>query len=87
MIIYSQHFLLQIQLRNIAIKDAEDVLSNPEQVVYEEGLTVYQKRLTENNKLYLLRIFVNEAKQPRSWLQRIRLRKSINTYCHEGKIR
>lgn len=62
--IYSEHFLQQMQLRNITMKDVEDTINNPEQIANEDGLIVYQKRLTENNKLYLLRIFVNEDKQP-----------------------
>ena len=64
MIIYSQHLLLQMQIRNISIKDVEDTINNPEQITNEDGLTVYQKRFTENDKLYLLRIFVNKEKQP-----------------------
>lgn len=64
MFIYSQHFLLQIQLRNIDLKQIENVLQNPENITTEDGLTVFQKLLYSNDKPYLLRIFVNEIKQP-----------------------
>lgn len=46
------------------MKDVEDTINNLEQITHENGQTVYQKRLTENNKPYLLRIFVNKEKQP-----------------------
>jgi len=62
--VYSQHALEQMQLRNISVAEVEDILKNPEHVTMEDGLTVYQKRMHTNNKPYLLRIFVNETKQP-----------------------
>jgi hypothetical protein len=46
------------------MSEIEDVLNNPQQKVTEDGLTVYQKILTIHEKLYLLRVFVNELKQP-----------------------
>jgi hypothetical protein len=61
---YSQHFLYQIQSRGITLKDIEDVLNNPDSIITEENLTMYQKLITENSKPYLLRIFVNEVKDP-----------------------
>ena len=64
MFIHSQHLLQQIQLRNIALAQIEEVLQNPDHVIMEDGFTVFQKLLYENNKRYLLRIFVNEKKQP-----------------------
>jgi hypothetical protein len=64
MFIHSQHLLQQIQLRNIALAQIEEVLQSPDHVIMEDGLTVFQKLLYENNKRYFLRIFVNEKKQP-----------------------
>ena len=60
----SQHFKDQMQLRNINISEIEEVLNNPQQKLTEDGLTVYQKPVEEKGKQYLLRIFVNELKQP-----------------------
>lgn len=44
MFVYSQHFLQQMQLRNISMKDVENTLDNPKQIIIEDSLTVYQKR-------------------------------------------
>ena len=64
MIAYSKHFIRQIKVRNISLASVNEAVSDPDNTVVEDGLTVYQKITTENNKLYLLRIFVNEHKQP-----------------------
>ena len=64
MFIYSKHLLQQIQLRNIALVQIEEVLQNPDHVIIEDSLTVFQKLFYSNNKTYLLRIFVNEEKKP-----------------------
>lgn len=64
MIVYSKHFLQQIELRTISLTNVDVTLNNPDDIAMEDGLTVYQKIITENNKRYLLRIFVNEHKQP-----------------------
>ncbi len=44
--------------------EATDVLNHPQHTTKEDELTVYQKLINKNNKQYLLRIFVNELKQP-----------------------
>jgi hypothetical protein len=59
---FSQHFIEQMQIRNIGMSEATDVLNNPQHTIKEDGLTVYQKLIHKNNKQYLLRIFVNEIK-------------------------
>ncbi len=61
---FSKHFLEQIQLRNITMPEVEDVLLNPQQKVMEDELTVHQKIIYSNNRSYLIRVFVNELKQP-----------------------
>ncbi len=61
---FSKHFLQQMQLRKISMAEIEDGLNHPQQKVSEDQLTVYQKVIRENNKSFLLRIFVNELKQP-----------------------
>ena len=61
---FSQHFKEQMQIRNIDMSDVIDALNNPQQTIKEDELTVYQKLVYKNTKQYLLRIFVNEIKQP-----------------------
>jgi hypothetical protein len=61
---FSKHFLEQIQLRNITMPEVKDVLLNPQQKVMENELTVQQKIIYSNNRSYLMRVFVNEPKQP-----------------------
>ena len=64
MLNFSKHFLEQIQLRNITMPEVEDVLHNPDQKLMEDELTVYQKIIYFDNRSYLLRVFINELKQP-----------------------
>ena len=64
MLNFSKHFLEQIQLRNITMPEVEDVLHNPDQKLMEDELTVYQKLIYFDNRSYLLRVFINELKQP-----------------------
>ena len=66
MIAYSKHFLEQIALRNILLDNVIEAVNNPDQITSEDGLQVYQKLISENNKNYLLRIFVNVDKEPPS---------------------
>jgi hypothetical protein len=61
---FSKHFFEQIKLRNISFEEVEEALNNPDSISTEDDLTVYQKKLLANNRAYLLRIFVNEIKQP-----------------------
>ncbi len=60
---FSKHFIEQLQIRHIGLAEAMDVINNPEHVLQEDGLTVYQKLIHKNNEQYLLCIFVNEIKQ------------------------
>jgi hypothetical protein len=57
---FSKHFYEQIKLRNITIEEVEEALNKPDGILKEVDLTVYQKQVFSNNKIYLLRIFVNE---------------------------
>ena len=61
---FSQHFIEQMEIRNIGMDVATDVLNNPQHTTKEDELIVYQKLINKNNKQYLLRIFVNEIKYP-----------------------
>lgn len=46
------------------MSEVEEALNHPDGITSEDGLTVYQKRIIVDNKLYWLRIFVNEIKDP-----------------------
>ncbi|MCW3109828.1 MAG: hypothetical protein JWQ09_4334 [Segetibacter sp.] len=61
---FSKHFLDQMQVRNISMPEVEDVLLNSFQKVMEDELTVYQKVIVTNNQSFLMRVFINENKQP-----------------------
>lgn len=64
MITYSNHFLEQIKTRNINEQDIENTFLNPDNIIIEDNLEVYQKIIVTNDKEYLLRIFVNAVKEP-----------------------
>ncbi len=40
------------------------IIENATDETVEEGVTVYQNMILENNKTYLIRVFVNESKTP-----------------------
>jgi hypothetical protein len=87
MYIFSEHFIEQMQLRNISLEEAEDVLNNPQQITTEDNLQVYQKIVYINSKQYLLRIFVNERKQPPVVVTGYRTSKVNKYFSNESKIR
>lgn len=58
---FSKHALGQMELRGIAKDVVKKILAHPEQIRDEDGNKVYQS--TVNN--YLIRIFVNEKKNPK----------------------
>ena len=61
---FSQHFLDQMQLRNITLSEVEDVLYNEHETVMEDELMIHQKVIISNNRPFLIRVFVNDKKQP-----------------------
>jgi hypothetical protein len=83
-IIISKHALEQMKLRNISEADALDVISNPENIIAQDGLKVYQKVLQVENKSYLFRIFVNDLVNPNMVVTVYRTSK-ISKY-YEGEI-
>ena len=61
----SRHASEELARRGIPASAAEAVLAAPEQKVPEHGSVVcYQSRVTINNKLYLLRVMVDDTRQP-----------------------
>jgi len=63
--IFSEHALIQIRKRKLDIQFIDIVLDFPDNVlVGNPEIIVYQKMGTDNNKLYLYRVFVNIHKRP-----------------------
>jgi hypothetical protein len=63
--ILSPHAEEKIIQRQISLKILQDILNNPEQILEEDGLKVYQGTFVAiNNKTYLLRIYINDLVEP-----------------------
>jgi hypothetical protein len=63
--VYSQHALEQIELRGLAKSILDEVLNAPSTIVKQDDVvTVYQKLVIEEDKIYLYRVFVNLVKNP-----------------------
>ena len=61
---FSLHSIEQLAKRNITQQMVVWVIENATEKTIEEGITVYQKIVLENNKNYLIRVFMNEDKTP-----------------------
>ena len=61
----SHHAEQKIIQRDISLKILQEILNNPEKIVEEDGLKVYQGTFVAiNNKTYLLRIYINDLVEP-----------------------
>ena len=58
---FSKHALEQMELRGITKVAVEQILENPSTTKEEDGIIIYQS-IVDN---YLIRIFVNEIKDPK----------------------
>lgn len=61
---FSLHSIEQLAKRNITQETVLWVIENAEEKTIQDGVTVYQKTIFENDKNYLIRVFVNEDKLP-----------------------
>jgi hypothetical protein len=62
---YSIHALERMKARGISAEDVKEVLENFDIKESQDfTITVFSKIMEKNNKLYLYRVFVNEAKKP-----------------------
>ena len=61
---FSIHCLERILKRNITSEMVLWTIENPLQKIVENELTIYQNIFIENEKKYLLSVFVNENKIP-----------------------
>ena len=52
-VVISKHALEQMILRNITEADVMNVIANPENIIAQDGLKVYQKILAKEGKSYL----------------------------------
>lgn len=77
---FSKHALEQMELRGIPKDVVKKILAHPEQIRDEEGEKVYQS-IVDN---YLIRIFVNDKKNPKLIITVYKTSK-IKKY-YEGKI-
>lgn len=77
---FSKHALEQMKLRGIPKDTIKKILTHPEQIRDEEGKKVYQA-IVDN---YLIRIFVNNKRNPKLVISVYKTSK-IRKY-YEGKI-
>jgi hypothetical protein len=61
---FSLHSKEQLTKRNIEEQTVLWVIENSKEKTIQEGITVYQNMIDENDKTYLIRVFVNEDKIP-----------------------
>lgn len=61
---FSLHSLEQLSKRNITKEIALWVIENAAEKYIQDGVTIYQSSIFDNQKTYLIRVFVNEEKKP-----------------------
>ena len=82
--IFSQHALEQMKERGISKETVENIVTNPDQIMTLEDLTVFQGIEKGDKTLFLIRVFVNIRKNPNVVVTVYRTSK-IDKY-YEGKI-
>lgn len=60
----SNHAREQMKLRNVPIDVVMNVLTNPQQILTNVGKSVYQSIINFNDGNYLVRVIVNNLKEP-----------------------
>ena len=62
---YSKHALSEMTKRNIDRTDVGEVLASPMQKALEQDeIICYQSKIRKADKVYLLRVMINETKDP-----------------------
>jgi len=61
---FSIHALEQLERRKISRSEIDTVVQHPRQIMKGKDYEIYQKIISNNNKKYLLRVFINKTKQP-----------------------
>ncbi len=77
--ILTEHALTKIEKRKIPLHLIEHVYKNPQQIIREEDLSVFQSIIELNLKEYLLRVFVNTDVEPNK-IVTVYMTKNINKY-------
>jgi hypothetical protein len=77
--ILSNHAIEKIRKRNISIDLIDKVFQNPQQIIKESEMSIFQSILIVDNKEYLLRLFVNIKKIP-SVLVTVYITSNISKY-------
>jgi hypothetical protein len=63
--ILSHHAEEKIIQHQISLKILQEIINNPEQILEEDGLKVYQGTFVAiNTKTYLLKIYINDLVEP-----------------------
>lgn len=62
--VFSNHALNQIESRNIDKKTIEKILENPDKITQQIDKLIFQSVIWDNDKNYLIRIFVNNRVNP-----------------------
>jgi hypothetical protein len=63
-IVFSNHALEQIALRQIHLSIIKDILEFPQQTIKEDDQTIYQSIINFEDTKYLVRVFVNTKVEP-----------------------
>ena len=86
-IIFSKHAHEQMIKRNIDYETVLSVVFSPDNMIADEedpAIVIFQSLIKENERIFLLRVFVNNFKQPNVIVTLYKTTK-ISKY-HEGKI-
>jgi len=83
-IVISKHAVEQMELRSISEEIVLSIIAEPENIIAQDGLKIYQKILLRESKSYLFRIFVNDLINPHLVVTVYRTSK-ISKY-YEGEI-
>jgi hypothetical protein len=87
-VIFSKHAEEQLLRRGIARETAMFVVSHPEEILVDDDdvtVTIFQSLIQENDRWFLLRIFINQEKFPHEIITLYKTSK-IQKY-YEGEVR
>ncbi len=85
---FSKHAIEELLARYISIEIAEEILDNPQQILFEgEDKKVYQSIVIEDGVEYLVRIFVAIDKTPNVIITLYKTSKILKYWNNESKIR
>ena len=86
-LVFSKHAIEQMHRRGINYETALFTVSQPDQIIVDDEdtkIVIYQSIIKENNRMFLLRVFVDRDKQPNVVVTLYKTTKIIKYY--ESKI-